>query len=212
MTSESAWRVAWTWASEWWGTFRFWLTEVSVGLVAGLTVLIITKDLGWAAAAFGLGAILAFVLGLVQKAWTTWLERRRTFTAALISLARAGIPTRAEDDQGTEPTGPSKRDENLEHFHTYVDEQLTKLNAASENAMIGEAGANAFLGIARRTADGIRRSDSSLGSYLDDAIRPLTDDWGKVRILSPSEVRSVQEAVKEVRTLYDGHDPGYAPF
>ena len=143
--------------------------------------------------------------------WATTSEERRKYRAAVVRLAEA----RSEfpDSVDVEATNPSQIEQNVERFHTYVDEQIAKLSAVSESARVSFSWTEEFMKIARRTSSGIRRFDPSLGDYVDGAIDQLYDDHGEISLLSPREVNSILEAVNESRMLYDGRDPVVqAPF
>ncbi len=155
MSTQSAWSVAWTWANRWWGTLRFWLAEVVVAGLAFIIVFVTTDDPSWAAAATLLAAVLTFLGGLVWKVWATTSEERRKYRAAVVRLAEATSEFPRSVD--VDATNPSQMEQNVERFHTYVDEQIAKLSAVSESARVSFSGTEEFMKIARRTSSGIRR-------------------------------------------------------
>ena len=102
---------------------------------------------------------------------------------------------------------PPDRDHNTQKFNAYIDGQVGKLiNAQRREDRSVYKDWNGFLRVARRTAEGIRRFDSSLGTYVDKAI-----DDRSVEV-STHDASGIIDAVRETKELYDGQDPGYAPF
>ena len=197
MSNESTWRSAWNWAGEWRGTTSFWIAEVLVGGIAFLTGWLVTGDLNWAVAATGLGAFLVFASAFVIRVWRVHLKERREFRQAIISFTHSSITTSAE------PSAPSQKAENQQRFTTYVDNQLVKMIEAQASLAGGDLRAwDHFLALAWRTADGIRRFDESLGTYVDNTIEQVKD---LVRVEDGAD--RIIDAVLETKALYDGRDP-----
>jgi hypothetical protein len=195
--TRSAYKRAWDWTGEWFGSRGFYVVEFAGALVAGALVWLFTGDFVSGLTGLALGAVVA---GPAAYLWR-WLSIR--VDDRLRSVADSVV-----DEGRTAPTpDESRREQIQERFDEYYYGQVAKLERQEE--LVRNVGTlrewREFSGLAWRTITGLDSFSPKVAEYvtlsLEEGEKQVDRTGGDTETMTRM-AQEVLETMREARTLF----------